>query len=111
MLRGQNLAACMVVGAGMILHAVNTFIVVTVMPSVVRDIGGMPFFAWSTTLYVVASLLGGSTCSRSLHRLGGQGTYRLALVLFGLGTAACALAPNMATLILGRAQTGIQAFF
>lgn len=109
MLHGQNLAACMVVGAGMILHAVNTFIVVTVMPSVVRDIGGMPFFAWSTTLYVVASLLGGSTCSRLLHRLGGQGTYRLALLLFGLGTAACALAPNMAVLLAARLLQGLGA--
>ncbi len=109
MLHGQNLAACMVVGAGMILHAVNTFIVVTVMPSVVHDIGGMPFFAWSTTLYVVASLLGGSACSRMLHRLGGQGTYRVALVLFGLGTAACALAPNMAVLLAARLLQGLGA--
>ena len=109
MWRGRNLAACLVVGAGMILHAVNTFIVVTVMPSVVRDIGGMPFFAWSTTLYVVASLLGGAACSRLLHRLDGQGTYRLALLLFGLGTAFCALAPNMAVLLAARLVQGLGA--
>ena len=70
MLRGGNLLRCLVVSAGMILHAINTFIVVTVMPSIVRDIGGMAFFAWSTTLYVVASLLGGAVCARLLHRLG-----------------------------------------
>jgi MFS family permease len=109
MLRGRNLARCLVVGASMILHALNTFIVVTVMPTVVRDIGGMAFFAWSTTLYVVASLLGGAACARLLHRLGGQGTYRLALVLFGLGTAACALAPNMAVLLGARLLQGLGA--
>ncbi|MCC6719864.1 MAG: MFS transporter [Acetobacteraceae bacterium] len=109
MLRGGNLLRCLVVSAGMILHAINTFIVVTVMPSIVRDIGGMAFFAWSTTLYVVASLLGGAVCARLLHRLGAQGTYRLALVLFGLGTAACALAPNMAVLLAARLLQGLGA--
>ena len=109
MLDGSNLARCLVLGAGMVLHAVNTFIVVTVMPSVVADIGGMPFFAWSTTLYVVTSLLGGATCARLLHRLGVQGTYQLALVLFGLGTAACALAPNMAVLLAARLLQGVGA--
>ena len=109
LLKGTNLLRSLVVGAGMILHAINTFIVVTIMPTVVADIGGMPFFAWSTTLYVVASLLGGAGCARLLHRLGGAGTYRLALVLFGLGTAACALAPDMAVLLAARLLQGLGA--
>jgi MFS family permease len=93
----------------MILHAINTFIVVTIMPTIVDDIGGMRFFAWSTTLYVIASLLGGATCALLLHRFRGQGTYRLALVLFGLGTAACALAPTMAVLLAARFLQGLGA--
>jgi len=109
MLRGENLARCLVVGGGMILHAINTFIVVTIMPTVVADIGGMRFFAWSTTLYVVASLLGGAACARLLYRAGPQGTYRVALGLFALGTAGCALAPNMATLLAARLVQGLGA--
>ncbi|ERM00995.1 hypothetical protein Q644_23830 [Brucella intermedia 229E] len=35
------------------------YIATTVMPSVVQDIGGMDFYAWATTLFVVASILGG----------------------------------------------------
>lgn len=109
LLSGSNLLRSLVVGAGMVLHAINTFIVVTIMPTVVRDIGGMPFFAWSTTLYVVASLLGGAACARLLHRLGNQGSYRMALLLFGLGTAGCALAPNMAVLLAARLVQGLGA--
>lgn len=109
LLSGTNLLRSLVVGTGMILHAINTFIVVTIMPTIVDDIGGMRFFAWSTTLYVIASLLGGATCALLLHRLRGQGTYRLALVLFGLGTAACALAPNMAVLLAARFLQGLGA--
>lgn len=109
LLSGTNLLRSLVVGTGMILHAINTFIVVTIMPTIVDDIGGMRFFAWSTTLYVVASLLGGATCALLLHRLRGQGTYRLALVLFGIGTAACALAPTMAVLLAARFLQGLGA--
>lgn len=109
LLSGTNLLRSLVVGTGMILHAINTFIVVTIMPTIVDDIGGMRFFAWSTTLYVIASLLGGATCALLLHRLRGQGTYRLALVLFGLGTAACALAPTMAVLLAARFLQGLGA--
>lgn len=109
LLRGTNLLRSLVVGAGMILHAINTFIVVTIMPTIVNDIGGMSFFAWSTTLYVVASLLGGAACARLLHRMGGQGSYRVALAMFGLGTAACALAPNMAVLLSARLLQGLGA--
>ena len=109
MLRGTNLARCLVVGGGMVLHALNTFIVVTVMPSIVADIGGMSFFAWSTTLYVVASLLGGAACARLLHARGQHGTYHLALGLFALGTAGCALAPNMAVLLAARLVQGLGA--
>jgi MFS family permease len=109
MLHGENLLRCLVVAASMILHALNTFIVVTVMPSVVADIGGMPFFAWSTTLYVVASLFGGAACARLLHRLGAQATYRAALLVFALGTLGCALAPNMAVLLAARLVQGLGA--
>jgi MFS family permease len=109
MLRGENLMRCLVLGGGMILHAINTFIVVTIMPTVVRDIGGMPFFAWATTLYVVASLLGGAACARVMHRLAVPGSYRLALALFATGTAICGLAPNMAVLLAGRFVQGLGA--
>jgi MFS family permease len=109
MLRGPNLLRSLVVGAGMVLHAINTFIVVTIMPTVVRDIGGLPFFAWSTTLYVVASLLGGAACARLLHRIGPHRTYYLSMALFALGTAACGAAPNMAVLLAGRFVQGLGA--
>jgi MFS family permease len=109
LLRGGNAWRCGVIGAGIVLHALNTFIVVTVMPSVVRDIGGLPFFAWATTLYVTASLLGGSLCALALRRLGARGSYRLALALFATGAVLCATAPSMPVLLAGRFVQGLGA--
>lgn len=107
LIRGGNAARSAVVGGGMILHAINVFIVTTTLPTVVSEIGGLRYFAWTTTLYVVASLLGGATCARLLRRLGARVTYRLALGLFALGCLLCAVAPAMAVLLLGRFAQGL----
>lgn len=109
LLRGRNAASCAVVGGGMVLHALNTFITVTVMPSVVHDIGGLRFFAWATTLYVLASLLGGAFCARLLHRVGARWSYRLALLVFATGSLLCGLAVNMPMLLAGRFVQGLGA--
>jgi MFS family permease len=109
LVRGGNGGRSAVVGGGMILHALNTFIVATILPSVVRDIGGLRYFAWSTVLYVVASLLGGALCARMVQRLGARGAYRLALGGFALGSVACALAPAMPVLLAGRFVQGLGA--
>jgi MFS family permease len=109
LVRGGNAGRSAVVGGGMILHALNTFIVVTILPSVVRDIGGLRYFAWSTVLYVVASLLGGAGCARVLQRLGARASYRVALGGFAVGSVCCALAPAMPVLLAGRFVQGLAA--
>jgi MFS family permease len=109
LVRGENLPRSAVVGGGIVMHAVNVFIVTTIMPSVVHEIGGLRFFAWNTTLYVVASLLAGATASRILGRLGARRSYRLALGLFALGSVGCALAPTMPALLAGRFVQGLGA--
>ena len=109
LLRGGNAARSAVVGGGMIIHAISTFIVVTILPSVVREIGGLQFFAWSTTLYVLACLLGGAVSARLLARAGARGSYRVALPVFALGTLVCAVAPSMPVLLAGRAIQGLGA--
>jgi MFS family permease len=109
LLRGGNAARSAVVGGGMIIHAISTFIVVTILPSVVREIGGLQFFAWSTTLYVLACLFGGAVSARLLARAGARGSYRVALPVFALGTLVCAVAPSMPVLLAGRAIQGLGA--
>ncbi len=109
LLRGGNAARSAVVGGSMVLHALNTFIVATILPSIVRDIGGLRWFAWSTVLYIVASLLGGAGCASLLQRVGARGAYRAALAVFALGSVGCALAPDMGVLLAGRMAQGLGA--
>ncbi len=55
---GRNALRSFALAGGVALHAVNVYVVTTVMPSIVRDIGGLEYYAWSTTLFVIASILG-----------------------------------------------------
>jgi MFS family permease len=109
LLHGDNAPRCAVVGGGMIMHAINVFIVTTILPTVVRDIGGLQYFAWNTTLYVLASLFGAASCARILQRIGARRCYRLALTLFALGCGLCAAAPAMPVLLVGRFIQGLGA--
>ncbi|MDB5781051.1 MAG: major facilitator superfamily 1 [Caballeronia mineralivorans] len=49
LLRGKNGFLALALTGGVALYALNVHIVSTVLPSVVRDIGGLDFYAWNTT--------------------------------------------------------------
>ncbi|NRP72058.1 putative multidrug-efflux transporter [Ensifer psoraleae] len=103
---GGNAIHSLVLSGGVALHALNIYIVTTVMPSVVRDIGGLDYYAWSTTLFVAASILGAALSARLLDRAGAGGAYAVGALIFGIGSLTCAVAPNMALLLAGRAIQG-----
>ncbi|HVO02349.1 MAG TPA: MFS transporter [Candidatus Cybelea sp.] len=92
------------VGIG--LHAVDVFIVTTVMPSVVRDIGGASYYAWTTMLYMVASIIGAATGAPVKANLGARRAYCLGAALFLAGSVSCALSPSMFILLAARLVQG-----
>ena len=77
LLAGTNAARSLVLAGGVGLHAVNIFVVTTILPSVVADIGGLAFYAWNTTLFVVASIIGSALSAHTLGRLGPRDAYLL----------------------------------
>jgi MFS family permease len=92
---------------GVILHAVNVYIATTILPSVVRDIGGIDYYAWNTTLFVAASILGSALSARLLARTGPRGAYISASLVFAAGALICGLAPSMPVMLLGRFIQGL----
>jgi MFS family permease len=87
--------------------AVNTFITATVLPSVVRDIGGLSLYAWATTAYAVASIVGSAASSVLMRTLGTRLGLIVASLILVTGTAACGTAPSMAVVVAGRAVQGV----
>nr|WP_210309026.1 MFS transporter [Ochrobactrum sp. CM-21-5] len=107
MLSGKNGLYALALAGGVTLHAVNMYIATTVMPSVVQDIGGMDFYAWATTLFVVASILGAALTARLLKSAGPRGAYVVATLLFAAGTLISSLAINMPVMLVGRSVQGL----
>ncbi|WP_374651297.1 MFS transporter [Dongia sp.] len=91
---------------GIGLHAVDVFVVSTVMPDVVRDLGGAHFYAWSTMLYMVASIIGAAATAPLRLRFGGRRAYCAGAILFLIGSIGCAAAPGMELFILARFVQG-----
>ncbi len=107
LLQGRNGWLAVALTGGVALHAVNVHIVTTVLPSVVQDIGGLDWYAWNTTLFVVASIVGAAVSVRLLAALGPRGACLAALGVFALGSAACASAMSMPWMLAGRSVQGL----
>ncbi|EID18045.1 drug efflux membrane protein [Mycolicibacterium phlei RIVM601174] len=91
----------------MALYATNEFLTISLMPSAVADIGGQRLYAWVTTVYLVASVVAATTVHSTLLRFGPRVSYLLALSVFGAGSVACAAAPTMELLLVGRTVQGL----
>jgi MFS family permease len=99
--------AAVVVVLGILAPAFSFFVTATVLPSVVGDIGGLALYAWASTAYAVASILGSAGSSVVVGRTGTRASLVIAAAVFGGGTVACALAPSMPVLVAGRGVQGL----
>ena len=107
LLGGKNLAFAVALSGGVALHAINIYIATTVLPSVVNEIGGLELYAWNTTLFVVASILGSALTAKLLSSAGSRRAYAVAALLFIAGSMGCALAQSMPVMLAGRALQGL----
>ncbi|MBB4064507.1 MFS transporter [Gellertiella hungarica] len=103
----RYLGATLMLGGGVALHAIEVYISITVLPSVVRDVGGLDLFAWATTLFVACSLLGSVFITARPRGLSLRQAYVIGAIFFGAGSLFAALSPSMPLLIAGR---GVQGF-
>ena len=93
--------------AGHRLHAIDVFVISTVMPAVVREIGGAGFYAWATMVYMVASIMGAASAEPLRARLGAAPRLRRwPGCCSSAAAAAAAVSPTMLVLLLARAVQG-----
>jgi len=105
-LRDGRAVYTVVLNLGIGLHAIDVFVIATVMPAVVADIGGVAYYAWSTMLYMVASIVGAASGGPLKAALGARRGYALAGTVFLAGTLGCAVSPSIAALLAGRTVQG-----
>ena len=107
LLSGVNGVRSLALAGGVALHAINVYIATTILPSVVQDIGGLDLYAWNTTIFVVASILGSALSAKLLQRAGPRTAYASAAIIFVIGTLMCAAAPTMPIMLIGRFVQGL----
>lgn len=101
--------AIAVFAGGTTLQAMEAFITSAMLPTVIRDIGGLDYFAWNTTLFVVASIAATVFAAVRPAHIGPRDIYVAAAIGFGAGSLVCGLATNMPMLLLGRTVQGFGA--
>jgi len=92
---------------GISLHALDIFIMTTVMPTVIADIGGLSFYTWTAMLYMVGSIVGAAGGAYLRVRFGQRRGYIWGGVVLVVGTIGCAVAPDMASLLVARVVKGL----
>jgi MFS family permease len=83
--------------------------VVTVMPVVARDLGGLRLYGWVFSGFMLGSVIGIVAAGREADRRGPAIPFVAGVVLFGAGLAVAGLAPSMGMLVAGRVLQGIGA--
>lgn len=107
LLTGSNGIKSIALSGGVMLHATDVYLATTIMPSITSDIGGLNFYSWGTTVYIVAAMIGSVLSSRNLVKQGPRAAYRNAILLFSIGALICALAPSIYIFLAGRFVQGI----
>lgn len=102
LLKGRNSLTSLALAGGVALHAINVYITITTLPSIVRDIGGLNLYAWNTTVFILASILSSALTARLLNTFAPRNSYLFATLCFLLGSIICATAPSMEILLVGR---------
>jgi MFS family permease len=83
--------------------------VITIMPVVARDLGGLRLYGWVFSAFMLGNVVGIVAAGRQADRFGPARPFLAGLALFGAGLAIAGLAPSMPVLVAGRALQGIGA--
>jgi EmrB/QacA subfamily drug resistance transporter len=91
----------------MFLGALDQTIVATALPTIGRHFGNLDDLSWVVTAYLLTATATTPLYGKLSDIYGRRGLMLAAIGIFIAGSLACALAPSMTALILGRALQGL----
>jgi EmrB/QacA subfamily drug resistance transporter len=106
---GRVLAIYAGLMAALLLAALDQTIVVTALPRIVSDLGGLDDYSWVVTAYMLALTVTVPLYGKLGDAYGLRRVFVASIVLFLVGTALCGLAQSMGELVAYRALQGIGA--
>src|SRR3954470_12734712 len=91
----------------MLLAALDSTIVSTVLPTIVSELGGLEHLSWVVTGYLLAQTIVTPVYGKLGDLYGRKIVLQSAIILFLIGSALCGLSQNMTQLIMFRAVQGL----
>ena len=89
------------------LHATNSMLVATTVPSAVDEIGGLHLISWAFALYLAGSITAAASISMIVARFGMRRSLMRAALVYTVGCVVVATAPTMEILLAGRVFQGL----
>ena len=109
--RGDLAIYTFMVMLGVVLFSIQILIIVTIMPTVVAEIGGAPYYVWASMLYQVGAIVGAACIGPLWRAVGMRNGFLITATVYALGTLGCALAPDMLVLNASRTVQGFPSRF
>ena len=106
LLSTRYLGTATVLAGGVALYATNVYLTTSLLPTAIDQIGGQRYYAWTATVFLIASVISSMLVSNILAARGPRGAYLIGLTIFALGTVVCAMSSTMELLLVGRTIQG-----
>lgn len=107
MVRGDLAPYTWTLSLGVGLHATAWYMVAAATPSAALELDGAALLSWTTTLFLVGTIVGGASAGRLKATHGARRTMLAATVVLVLGCVVAATAPTMAVVVLARGLQGL----
>lgn len=98
----------LIVGAALFMETLDSTVLATALPVMAHELGvSAPSLSIALTSYLISLAIFIPVSGRIADRFGARTVFRAAIILFTLGSIACALAPNVTFLVAARFFQGI----
>jgi MFS family permease len=101
-----DLARFCFISLGLIFHAGCENMITTILPAMIRDLGGVEFTGWSFAIYETGSIIAGAAAGRLSTYWTVRTNMIAAALIFALGCTATVIVPSMPWLLLARLLSG-----
>lgn len=107
LLQRAHIAPLALVNLGVGLHAVIWYLAASAMPTAIDEIGGAEYLSWTSTVYLVTSILGGAVTAMLKGRFGARDAMIWSGLIVLIGGLFQTFAPGIMLILVGRAIQGL----
>lgn len=99
--------AALALAGGVAIFATDIYVMTSLLPSAVVDIGGQAYYAWTMTVFLLTAVISSMFVQAVVRNHGPRTSYLVSFSVFAAGSVICAAAPTMAVMLVGRGIQGL----